>query len=165
MDEIFKDIPKFEGRYQISNLGKVWSKITNKFLTLQKEKCGYVRVSLNLNKKSKKYLVHRLGAFAFIKNNKNKPCVNHINSNKIDNRVENLEWCTYSENLKHSFKYGNACHKGSNHNNSTTTEKDVIEIRKLYSTGKYKQVELAKLFNLDPKHISLIVLRKRWTHV
>lgn len=165
MEEVFKDIPGWEDRYQVSNLGRVWSKVTNKFLTLFKEKHGYIRVCLTLNGNDKKYLVHRLVASAFIKNKSNKRCVNHINSNRTDNSVKNLEWCTHSENLKHGFKYGNADLKGSKHNNSITNEEDVIKIRKLYATRNYKQYELAKMFGLKSAHISQIVLRKVFKHV
>lgn len=77
---------------------------------------GYPRVLLHKNKVRKNLFVHRLVAQAFISNPENKPCVNHINGNKIDNRAENLEWCTSKENLYHAkntlgrnmfFKKGN----------------------------------------------------------
>jgi hypothetical protein len=63
-------------------------------------------VDLCKNGKKKTFLVHRLVATAFIPNPDNKPYINHINGNKTDNRLENLEWCTQSENMKHSYRTG-----------------------------------------------------------
>jgi len=74
---------------------------------INRKKDGYLSITLkDSSKPEKKYLIHRLVAEAFIENKHNKPCVNHINGIKNDNRVENLEWCTYSENTRHSLKNG-----------------------------------------------------------
>ena len=111
MNEIWKDIAGYEGLYQISSLGRVKSlgnKSNHKKPIILKQSLvmQYLCVGLTKNSKGKMYKVHRLVADAFIPNPKNKPQVNHINGNKIDNRVENLEWNTESENLKHAFKNG-----------------------------------------------------------
>lgn len=109
--EIWKDIKGYEGWYQISNLGNVKSvkreiKYSNGIIVPYPEKVlkgfikpnGYKVIDLYKNKKKKKFYIHRLVAESFIDNPLNKPEINHINENKLDNRVGNLEWCTSSEN-------------------------------------------------------------------
>lgn len=92
--------------YFVSKDGVVFSKKTNKHLKPRITKLGYARVALYNNNKPKDFSVHRLVAQAFIPNPENKPCINHINGIKTDNRVENLEWCTYSENTLHGYRTG-----------------------------------------------------------
>ena len=117
--EIWKDIKGFEGRYQVSNFGNIKSlpKLHkyNRGYYLTKEKIlknnigqrGYLYVNLsNENHYSKGYQIHRLVAQAFIPNIENKPCVNHIDGNKRNNIVSNLEWCSYLENNIHAYKTG-----------------------------------------------------------
>ena len=102
--EIFKDI-KSNTDYQISNLGRVWSKKSNRYMKPQKDACGYMRVQLYMgNGKARTEKVHRLVALAFIDNPDNLPEVNHINHIRDDNRVENLEWVTHKENSEKTRK-------------------------------------------------------------
>ena len=102
--EIFKDI-KSNTDYQISNLGRVWSKKSNRYMKPQKDTCGYMRVQLYMgNGKARTEKVHRLVALAFIDNPDNLPEVNHINHIRDDNRVENLEWVTHKENSEKTRK-------------------------------------------------------------
>ena len=100
--EIWVDILNYEGLYQISNLGRVKNFKTNKILKQSIAK-GYNRIRI----KSKNYLVHRLIAQAFIPNPYNKPQINHIDSNRLNNDINNLEWCTPKENIIHGIIYGN----------------------------------------------------------
>lgn len=119
MEEIWKDIAGYEGHYKAGSLGNIMSlerqitnsrygkgKIKQRLLKGQLKKSGYIEVQLRLDAVMEKFKAHRLIANAFISNPLNKPVVNHKNGIKSDNRVENLEWCTHSENGKHAFKIG-----------------------------------------------------------
>lgn len=116
--EIWKDIEGYEGYYQVSNLGRVRSldrnqryesvktpytrKLKGRVLSQMTTKLGYKKLTLAINQNYKNMPVHRLVAKAFLPNEKNLPCVNHINENPSDNMVENLEWCTH----KYNSNYG-----------------------------------------------------------
>ena len=114
MQEIWKDIPGYEGKYQISNLGNVMSlhfkrSLTNKKLLkpMPDGRYGYLKVMLRDNGNYKMKTIHRLVAEAFIPNPEGKPNVNHIDSNPKNNRADNLEWCTQKENIEYGYRYGN----------------------------------------------------------
>ena len=116
MKEIWKDIKGYEGLYQVSNLGRIKSlKNDNikyghykEFIISQNNNnsFNYWRCGLCKNGVVKKYAIHRLVAEAFISNPYNLPQVNHIDGNKSNNTINNLEWVTCSENIQHSFKLG-----------------------------------------------------------
>jgi hypothetical protein len=114
--EIWKDVIAYEGLYQVSNLGNVKrignfrgvnkAYLDNYYLKPIDNGKGYLRIKLTKNNQSKRIMLHRIIAEAFIENQYNKPFVNHINSDKKDNCIKNLEWCTQSENCLHSVKLG-----------------------------------------------------------
>ena len=122
LKEIWKPVKDYEELYQISNLGRIkslpkfhrtsknyssigyWTK--EKILKTRINTHGYEMATLCKNYKIFNASVHRLIAIAFIPNPENKPIINHKNGNKIDNRVENLEWVTYSENNNHAYETG-----------------------------------------------------------
>ena len=101
MTEVFKEIKGFEGRYEVSNLGNVKSLMTGNLMKLGTTPFGYLRVNLRYAncRKYKSYFVHRLVAETFLQNIDNKPQVNHIDCNKSNNKLENLEFCTQTENM------------------------------------------------------------------
>ena len=97
MIEIWKDIEGYEGRYKVSNTGKVYSITTNREMATSNN-TSYLGVTLYKDGKPKFKLVHRLVAQAFIPNPENKPEVNHIDHNTHNNNIANLEWVTKDEN-------------------------------------------------------------------
>jgi hypothetical protein len=118
-NEIWKDVKGYEGLYQVSNLSRVkglnrfvdtkngyCKNIKERILTLGVGSNGYWKVSLNKNNHTEVTMIHRIICNAFIPNPENKLCVNHKDGNKLNNSIENLEWCTYSENSIHAFRTG-----------------------------------------------------------
>lgn len=126
MQEIWKDIEGYEGLYKVSNFGRIKSLIHYDVENGYKKKehiingwinRGYMSVSLSKNKKHKNFYIHRLVAIAFIENKNNKPFINHIDYNPLNNHVNNLEWCTQKENVNWSkihMKKPRKKHKKSN---------------------------------------------------
>lgn len=119
MDEEWRDIPGFENRYQVSTYGRVRSVpryvsnhtgellVKGKVLSQRTNKKGYMCIDIVRNDGKRCYYgVHRLVALTFLQNPLNKPQVNHIDGNKVNNHIDNLEWCTNSENEKHAFRMG-----------------------------------------------------------
>lgn len=113
--EEWRDIPGYEGYYQVSNIGRIksldrWIKRSDgkmhfersRIMALSKSSNGYLQVNLRKNGTFKRFNVHRLVALAFIPNPYNLPQVNHKDENKQNNCVENLEWCTVKYNMEYS---------------------------------------------------------------
>ena len=178
VQEIWKDVIGWENYYQVSNTGYVRSKdryIRNyrsglaltkgKLLSLNKTK-GYLVATLFKDKIRERYPVHRLVALHFLSNAENKPTVNHINTIKDDNRVENLEWATGKEQQLHAVKMGLRDKTlGSNNNFSKLNDKQVLEIRELYSTGNLFQREIAEIYGIAEEHCHRIINKKSWKHI
>ena len=111
MIEEMKDIKDYEGEYAITRDGKVWSYKSNKFLKHMLDKEGYHKVNLYKDKKMKTFRIHRLVAQAFIPNPKGLPQVNHIDEDKSNNYVENLEWCDAKYNMNYGTRTERAAKK------------------------------------------------------
>ena len=126
MQETWKDIEGYEGLYQVSNLGRVKStsrycydtkrkhyrKLSEKILKQAILNPKYYVVSLTKNGKQRTYRVHRLVAKAFLPNPNNYPIINHIDCNKLNNNVNNLEWCTHKHNSQEAIKNNPSISKG-----------------------------------------------------
>ena len=102
---IWKKIDGFEN-YSICRSGIVRNDKTGKIKKLAVNSKGYNRVILSKDGKTKRFFLHRLLAIAFIPNPQNKPCVDHINGNRQNNALENLRWCTRSENNRNAKNHG-----------------------------------------------------------
>ena len=167
--EIWKDIKEFEEKYQISDKGNVkslprYKRKKEKILKPGLNNYGYFVVVLMKNKIRYDRIVHRLVAGHFISNPENKPQVNHKNGIKTDNKIKNLEWCTNSENKKHSAK--NKLESwGERHYKHKLTKKDVKEIRGKYKKEGITQTELARQYPVNRQNISEIVNYKTWRHI
>lgn len=155
--------------YFASTKGDIFSIIKFKYgerkrvLKLRKDKRGYLRAKVNLNGKSVWYAVHRLVAFTYIPNPLNKDQVNHKDGNKLNNNVENLEWCNCAENIKHAWLNKlNVALKGNEANNRKLNENQVYAIRLIYSLEFMTAEELSILFNVHKSTIHSIIKNKNW---
>ena len=177
MAEIWKNIKGYKNFYQISNFGKVKSlkrqrtgkngskvSVKKRILKSGKSKSGYLQVVLCKKGICKNFSIHRLIAIAFINNPTNHPEINHIDGNKTNNKIENLEWCTRSYNCLHSYKLNLVkIIKGENHKNSKLNEIQVKIIRSL--KDDLTQKEIAKYFNISQTNIKDILNRRTWKHI
>lgn len=161
--EKWLSVKGYEGLYEVSNQGNI-RRVGGKVLSPKPGKLGYKVVSLTMNGYFKKYLIHRLVADAFIPNPQDKPYVNHKDGNKSNNCVENLEWVTPSENIKHSYDYGLRLPiRGENNSQCKLTEEDVKWIKNNVIKGdkEFGCKALAKRFGVSEPHISYIVNGKK----
>jgi len=158
MKMIWKTIKGYNNVYRINNLGQVkrviWSHGCKMGFIGHVAPDGYKFVILCKNKKHKKYPIHRLVAKYFIGNpTKKRYDINHIDGNKQNNKVTNLEYCTSKENTRHAIKIG-LRRPGTNYR---LTKKQVVSIRKEYSLGKINQTDLGKKYNVCQVNISSII--------
>lgn len=174
-EEIWLDVVGYEGTYKISSHGncialpRKWTMRQNTFshegrtLTKVFNKQGYISYCLTKNGKPKFFRANRLVAIAFIPNDENKGYVNHIDSVKDNNRVENLEWVTFSENVIHANKAGGwkRYKRGEDHFAAKLTNRQVLKIAK----SKERGVDLAKKYKTSVYTISLIRLGKQWSSI
>ena len=165
MTEVIKDIKGFEGRYTISNLGIVRSLLTGKVMKPYITKFGYARINLRIahSRDYKSYFIHRLVASAFFDNKNNLAEVNHIDCNRLNNVVANLEWISKEDNIKYSFIYGSASHKGLRNPNAKLNEDDVEAIKALYKTNKFYNTQIAKFFRVSSSTIDNIINGTTWS--
>lgn len=175
--EIWKTIP-LNKNYEASNLGNIRSKdhfyigknnkeIFKKGRVLKSNLCkkGYLRTSITNNTKKHTTGVHRLVAFTFISNPENKPQVNHINGIKTDNKVENLEWCTNSENQIHAVKNKLVKHNYcENHHMSKLSNEQVKTARRMHEFGWSNDI-LSKHYNISKTAMSKILRKLTYINI
>lgn len=152
MKEVWRDAVGFEGLYKISNLGRVKSvekEVNNngglqhrkeRILKTHRNTHGYMQVILSKNKPYTR-TIHRLVAEAFIPNKKNKPQINHIDGDKTNNYVKNLEWATRSENMTHSVRV-----LGNKSPRNNKFSKPVLQIKNNKIVAEFKSVMDAERF-------------------
>lgn len=154
MKELWKDIKDYEGIYQVSNLGRVKRVATGRVLKGCKDKYGYLRVDLCKNGKHKNHKIHRLVAQAFIPNTENKLEVNHIDENKTNNTVSNLEWMTAKENSNHGTRNERMAKAISKSNSIPIISTNI-------KTGEYREFygsrECARQLGLNQSHITAVL--------
>ena len=122
-------------------------------------------VSFSYNNKSKPLRVHRLLAITFIANPDKKPCINHIDGNKLNNEICNLEWCTHQENMDHAFRTGLANNKGENNGQSKLTSKKAKEIKLLLADGRLSQYKIASMYGVSRSCVLGIKAGRLWKDV
>lgn len=150
--EKYKDVKGFEGHYEVSNFGNVRSiKFKTRILKPSVRKDGYVQYNLRKKGIRKIMLGHRIVAQSFLDESKKK-FVNHINGNKTDNNILNLEWCTKSENTKHAIKTGLMPKK--------LNLKKANEIR--MRSKEESRKDLALEFGVTVDNLSYIISGKTW---
>jgi hypothetical protein len=176
MERIWKKIPGYS-LYEISNYGEIktfnWKNLgREQIMRPAMDGSGYLRTMLKRDCDGKIHTVkvHRLVALAFIDNPENKPHVNHLNGIRNDNRALNLEWCTRSENAKHSFKIGLSSNKGDKNPAASLTDEQVREILNNYEFGKktrkgMTKQQIAEKYNTTFTVIKRLVQRKTWKHL
>ena len=173
--ELWREIPGLESRYAVSNKGRVYSLprvVPNKHGTQSPIKGkilipsivkGYPKLSVIFNNKRKHFTIHRLVAKLFIPNPDNKPQVNHIDGNKLNNDASNLEWCTAIENIAHAVKSGlRVARKGEDVNFSKLNKLQVMEIRNTYDG---RLTYFASKYNVCNMTINNIINRKTWRSI
>lgn len=176
MKEEWRDIPEWEEIYQISNRGRC-KRIANGFdgrhlpeRILKPIMTGwnrqYIAYCLRWGRTTTRIYAHRAVLIAFTGSPPDENYqVNHKNGDKQHNWIDNLEWVTPQENQEHRYTTLGQSQNGEQNLNNVLTNKEVKQIRNLYALGNYSQATLAKMFAVSRVNISLIVRRKRWSHV
>lgn len=174
MKEVFRPVKGFEGFYEISNKGRVKTLYTSSqgkrgggdFLKERTTRQGYKFYQLNKSGKKSTVLTHRLIAQAFIENPEGKNEINHIDGNKANNNLDNLEWCTRKENIKHAFETGlNVGRKGEKNFLSKLTYEKVKEIKELLTEGNMSAKDIGKKYGVSQSCITNINLGHTWKGV
>lgn len=166
VEEIWKEYP-LDKRFLVSNMGEVKNKISGKIYKTQKNIEGYLGfvVSLGHRKMYKLYKIHRMVAQTFLDNPDDKPCVNHIDGNKQNNSVLNLEWVTYRENTIHAYRMGLCKPIRSPHRKLTDGQVRFIRDSYIPKDKNFGGRALARKFGVDHSVIQRILMMNRYKEV
>lgn len=159
-------------RYLIDTNGNVYNLISNKIKYQTKNNCGYLMVNITVNSKEYNASVHRLVAETFIPQPEGKNVVNHIDGNKMNNNVHNLEWVTYKENTKHAIETGlfnpkdkSVKARGIDAGRTIHTEEEIHKVCSLLEAG-YGPTEISRMVpSVNIKSIDSIRRKHNWVHI
>lgn len=179
-EEIWLPWPAYPHRYEVSSEGRVRSVSFTKhganvngafsFKTKARElrqftnNQGYMQLRLMVDGVKFTRKVHRMVAETFLENLGELPVVNHINSIRSDNRVENLEWCTIQDNVKHSYDSGSNSNLGTLHPAALFDEQTVLKIKLLGMQGR-RPCDVARELDLEYHKVQKVLVRKNWKHI
>ena len=161
---MFKPIP-LHPRYEISQSGIIRNSENKAIKSQYVGSTGYYMVSFSYAGKTKTFRVHQLIAKTFIDNPCNYTDINHIDGNKLNNAIGNLEWCNHSQNMKHAFATGLVNNTGEKNGQSKLSESNVIEIKKMLKNGNISQYKIASIYGVSRSCIQGIKLGRLWAHV
>lgn len=151
---------KVEGYdYAVSQSGKLYN-LSESEIQGSKDRKGYIHVSLSKDGVRKTFLLHRLVASAYIENPNNYPQVNHIDGNKSNNSVDNLEWATASSNVIHAYNTGLSDYSGERNGRAKYSDIFISTIRKDFEEGLTRK-QLSALYSISYSHIVSILSNKR----
>lgn len=183
MNNEWKDVPGYIGLYQVNRdgifrsldryvefnyrrSGKKQRFVKGKILKFGFSTKGYLQLHLSKKSVVSTLEIHRIVAKVWIPNPDNLPIVNHKNGITTDARVENLEWCTASQNMKHAYSIGlNRSSRGSSNSQSKLTEELVLEMKRRHFVYGDSQRSLAPIFGVSHSVVRNIMIGKKWSHV
>ena len=162
MWELFKDLKGLESRYKVGTFGNIWSKARKKFLSACDDGNGYLIVCVQTPIGQRTLKVHKLVARTFLKEDKTRVAINHLDSNKYNNSLGNLERATPTENRLHAYKNNKGYaekFRGENNKFSKLTEEEVKQIRGIKN---YSNLQIAKFYNVSKSAIQAIRSGRTW---
>jgi len=169
--EVWKDIPGYEGYYQASNIGNIRS--LDRLIKNGKGKIripcrnkvnGYLMVSLYKKRCRRNFPIHTLVLSTFSGIRPRGFIARHLDGNKLNNTIDNLKWGTYEQNIEDARKHGVlAC--GEKNGHAKLTDQDIRQIRKLYAGTNMTQSDIAKVFKTARNNITRIINYTRWKHI
>lgn len=170
MEEQWRDFEYNGAKYRVSSQGRIMG-MRGKLLKSRLNEDGYAVVTIGIGKKRTAEAIHRIVARVFIEkpDNNAKYEVNHKDCNRENNCVENLEWVTHQQNIKHSYKANReaqyVARDGIKNGRATFNDEEILSIRKLYNESGYSIADLAKLFHSKDSTIGNIVHNQTWKHL